>query len=166
MMSSMTTVRLGIERAMSHHEIPVQVTAWVDEGVADLVTALNAVGGVMTLDSCQEEPDGLARVTFCTHDDRALPAVLDRVADCIDRRGWGERAAVRLWTGCDGDALTADLYCPPSLVAALAGEIRVSAARRNRSDDDTARTTLRSWTASRCHPQTSQCGDGTQHRDG
>jgi hypothetical protein len=28
---------------MPHREIPVRVTAWVDEGIADLVTALNEV---------------------------------------------------------------------------------------------------------------------------
>jgi len=49
------------------------VTAWVDEGVADLVVALNAVPGVETLDSCQEDPgDGLASVMFCTHDEAEL----------------------------------------------------------------------------------------------
>jgi hypothetical protein len=125
---------------MPHREIPVQVTAWVDEGVADLVTALNALGGVMTLDSCQEEPGGLARVTFCTREDAALPIVLDRVSDSISRSGLGERATIRLWTGCDGDAPTADLYCQPSLVSTLAEGIRVSAGRKNPSADDTAHT--------------------------
>lgn len=43
---------------MPHNEIPVQVTAWVNEGVAELVTALNTVPGVMTLDSCEADPDG------------------------------------------------------------------------------------------------------------
>ena len=51
---------------MPHREVPVQVTAWVDEGVAELVTALNAVPGVMTLDSCEERDDGRASVMFCT----------------------------------------------------------------------------------------------------
>jgi hypothetical protein len=138
---------------MPHREIPVRVTAWVDEGVADLVTALNTIGGVMTLDSCQEDPGhGLARVTFCTHEQAALPQVLDRVAHCIDQRGWQERATVRLWAGCDGDTLAADLYCPPALVSALAAEIRVSADRTNPSHGDTACTAPGSWTASHCHP--------------
>jgi hypothetical protein len=43
---------------MPSNEIPVQVTAWVDEGVADLVTALNTVPGVMTPGSCEAGPDG------------------------------------------------------------------------------------------------------------
>ena len=36
-----------------HHEVPVKVTAWVDEGIAPLVLALNELPGVQTLDSCQ-----------------------------------------------------------------------------------------------------------------
>jgi hypothetical protein len=52
---------------MPRNEIPVQVTAGSDEGVADLVTALNSVPGVVTPGSCQPGPDR-ARVTSCTHD--------------------------------------------------------------------------------------------------
>ena len=36
-----------------HTEIPVKVTAWIDEGVAPLVEALNEFPQVVTLDSCQ-----------------------------------------------------------------------------------------------------------------
>jgi hypothetical protein len=35
-----------------HSGIPVKVTEWVDEGVADLVLALNEIPGVKTLDTC------------------------------------------------------------------------------------------------------------------
>lgn len=151
---------------MPHREIAVQVTAWVDEGVADLVIALNAITGVLTLDSCEEDPEGLARVTFCTHDDRALPSVLDRLSQCIDRAGLGERATIRLWAGCDGDALTADLYCPPALVSGLTDEILVSADRTTRCDGDTRRTRPRSSTACRRLPQPEPSGGGTRHRGG
>jgi hypothetical protein len=59
-----------------HHEIPVKVTAWVDEGIARLVLALNALDGVMTLDSCQGDEGGNpARVFFCHRSD-ARNAVL------------------------------------------------------------------------------------------
>jgi hypothetical protein len=61
---------------MPHREIPVQVTAWVDEGIADLVVALNAVPGVITLDSCQEGPDGLARVSFCSYEQAMLREIV------------------------------------------------------------------------------------------
>lgn len=151
--------------AMQHREIPVKVTAWVDEGIAPLVTALNAVNGVLTLDSCQGDPDGVARVTFCTHDNQALPQIVERMAYLLEQRGWQERATVRLWAGCDGDTLAADLYCPPALVSALAGEICVSADRMNPSHGDTACTTPGSWTASHCRPPTLPSGGGTPHRD-
>lgn len=116
----------------------------MDEGIAPLVTALNDVPGILTLDSCQQSPDGLARVTFCTHDNQALPRIVERMAYFFERRGWQERATLRLWAGCDGDTLAADLYCQPALVSALAGEIRVSAYRMNPSPGDTADTEPRS----------------------
>jgi hypothetical protein len=151
---------------MAHREIPVKVTAWVDEGIAPLVTALSDVPGVLTLDSCQEGQDGLARVTFCTHDNQALPRIVERMTHFLERWGWQERATVQLWAGCDGDTLSADLYCPPALVSALAGEIRLSADRMNPSHDDTACTTPGSWTASLCRPPTLPSGGGTPRRDG
>ena len=76
---------------MAHREVPVQVTAWVDEGIADLVMALNAVPGVMTLDSCQEDPDGVARVTFCTHENAAIRETVDHLADVIGGQVWAIR---------------------------------------------------------------------------
>ena len=36
-----------------HQEIPVKVNAWVDEGVAPLVRALNRFSFLRTLDSCE-----------------------------------------------------------------------------------------------------------------
>jgi hypothetical protein len=36
-----------------HPEVPVKVNAWVDKGVADLVSALSEVEGLVTLESCQ-----------------------------------------------------------------------------------------------------------------
>ena len=52
-----------------HREIPVKVTAWVDEGVAPLVVALNELPDVMTLDSCQGDKDRDAHVFFCCRGD-------------------------------------------------------------------------------------------------
>jgi hypothetical protein len=49
---------------MGHHEIPVKVTAWVDEGVAPLVAALNEIEDVVTLDSCQGDHEHPASVFF------------------------------------------------------------------------------------------------------
>lgn len=36
-----------------HREVPVKVNAWVDEGIADLVSALSQLDGLVTLESCQ-----------------------------------------------------------------------------------------------------------------
>lgn len=136
---------------MAHREIPVQVTAWVDEGVAELVLALNAVPGVMTLDSCQEDPDGLARVTFCTHENAEIRRTVDRLANIIGGQPWAHQVNLSLWAGCDGETLVADLFCPPPLVPVLAGEVQANAARTSPSSCGTARTAPRSWTVHRCH---------------
>jgi hypothetical protein len=40
---------------MAHQEIPLKVTAWIDEGIAPLVQALNALERVETLDSCEDD---------------------------------------------------------------------------------------------------------------
>ncbi len=48
-----------------HHEVPVKVTAYVDEGIAHLVEALNLFPGLCTIDSCQGHgEEGLAHVFF------------------------------------------------------------------------------------------------------
>jgi hypothetical protein len=46
-----------------HRQVAVKVTALVDEGVAELVEALNRIDGVRTLESCQGHAD-YARVLF------------------------------------------------------------------------------------------------------
>jgi hypothetical protein len=112
-----------------HREVPVQVNAWVDEGVADLVLALNAIPGIQTLDSCQEDPNhGQASVMFCTHDEAELYVTVSRLAQAI---GDGPRGCVSLslsW-GSDGAPAIADLRCPPERLSAVAGAVRANAAR-------------------------------------
>jgi hypothetical protein len=56
--------RCGVTDLLPHQEIPVKVTAWVDEGVAPLVTALNEFERVMTVDSCQGDAAKGAYVLF------------------------------------------------------------------------------------------------------
>lgn len=41
-----------------HREVPLKVTAWVDEGVAPLVAALNELEDLMTLASCEDDGGG------------------------------------------------------------------------------------------------------------
>ena len=128
---------------MSHREVPVQVTAWVDEGVAELVAALNAVPDVMTLDSCQERPDGRASVIFCTHDRAMLYDAVGRIARIIGA-GQRENVTLSLWWGSDDAPAVADLTCPPSLVLNIAQQLRTNAARMTPSACGSADTTLHS----------------------
>ncbi len=122
---------------MTHREIPVQVNAWVDEGVAELVTALNAMPGVMTLDSCQERPDGLSSVMFCTHDRAMLYDAVSRIARVIGH-GQRENVTLSLWWGSDDAPAVADLTCPPTLVTPIARQMRANACRMTPSVCDTA----------------------------
>ena len=46
-----------------HIEVPVKVTAWVDQGIVSLVEALNRFPDVWTVSSCQGH-HGIAHVTF------------------------------------------------------------------------------------------------------
>ena len=121
---------------MPHREVPVQVTAWVDEGVAELVTALNAVPGLMTLSSCQEGDDGLARVWFCTHHEGALYETVSSIARVIGG-GLREHVTLSFWWGSDDAPAVADLACPPERLSAVAASVRASADRRTPSPGGT-----------------------------
>jgi hypothetical protein len=113
---------------MAHRGIPVQVNAWVDEGIAELVAALNAVPGVMTLDSCQQRPDGLASVMFCTDDRTMLYDAVSRIAQAIGH-GQRENVTLSLWWGSDDAPAVADLTCPPALVTPIARQVEANACR-------------------------------------
>lgn len=48
-----------------HREIPMRVNAWVDEGIAPLVKALNDFDtNLLTVDSCERDQNGAAYVAF------------------------------------------------------------------------------------------------------
>ncbi len=47
-----------------HRDVPVKVNAWVDEGIADLVSALSEFDGIVTLESCQGGSQSGAWVCF------------------------------------------------------------------------------------------------------
>jgi len=112
-----------------HREVPVQVNAWVDEGVADLVLALNTIPGIQTLDSCQEDPNhGQASVMFCTHDETELYATISLLARAIGD-GPRERVSLSLSWGSDDAPAIADLRCPPGRLSAVADAVRANSAR-------------------------------------
>jgi hypothetical protein len=150
---------------MTHREIAVKVTAWVDEVIAPLVVALNEVPGVVTLDSCQEDPDGLARVTFCTHDDAAIQKTLDFLWVGVSAREWCDEIQLSLWGGCDDTAHVADLACPPGLVQALGDTIRSTGARMTPFSGDSGCRAPGSWTVHRCHPPTPPSDGDIRHPD-
>ena len=52
-----------------HIEVPIKVNAYVDEGIAPLVEALNGFLGVVTLDSCEGSGDSHAYVHFAIRGD-------------------------------------------------------------------------------------------------
>lgn len=56
---------------MAHRTVPIKVTAWVDEGVAPLVEALNAYPHVVTLDSCEGNGEGAYVLFTCEGEDPA-----------------------------------------------------------------------------------------------
>lgn len=102
-----------------HPEIPVKVTAWVDEGVAPLVAALNQFDDVMTIDSCQGDGDKGAYVLFrCLSGSpldfaAGLAAALsphERAADYLLRAEWRP--------GTDEPVF--ELACPPDQVETVA----------------------------------------------
>ena len=127
------------EAEMQHREIPIKVTAWVDEGVAPLVEALNEFPHLTTLDSCEDRHEHGAYVLFrCEGEDPAgfvagLGGALSaEPVDFVLRAEWRRDYA---------DPLL-ELSCPPKQVDDLAAA--VSACRRRLSPGDSSRTAPRS----------------------
>ena len=68
---------------MTHNQVWVKVNALSDEGIAPLVSALNEIHGVITLDSCQEGAWG-AYVFFTYGQDwRQLACLLQEMSSCL-----------------------------------------------------------------------------------
>ena len=80
---------------MRHTEIPIKVNAWVDQGIAPLVNALNLSDEIITLDSCEGADNTRAHVYFSCY--RGADALLDVVRELA--KGLSDRL--------DGD----DGYC-------------------------------------------------------
>lgn len=99
-----------------HPEIPVKVTAWVDEGIAPLVAALNEYDEIMTLDSCQGDDDRGAYVLFRAHVGESLRLVRDLATALVTHTDYLLRAEWR--PGADEPLI--ELACPPDRVGELA----------------------------------------------
>ncbi len=126
---------------MQHREIPVKVTAWIDEGIAPLVAALNEHADVVTLDSCQGGGDELAYVFFAYRGD-ARAAVLfaaDLAAALAPHEEAADYALTAEWRPGAGEPVF-QLACPPDHADRLASVLsEVSVPSR-----DTCGTTPRS----------------------
>jgi hypothetical protein len=111
----------------AHTEVPVKVTAWVDEGVAPLVVALNEIAGVMTLDSCQEGPEGGAYVLFRSRGGDSVALATDLTTLLSPHHGEVRYLLRAEWRPGAGEPLL-ELACPSDQVACLA--MLLSASRR------------------------------------
>lgn len=117
-------VCLGYGQSVSgHHEVPIKVTAWVDEGIAPLVQALNELPNVMTLDSCQGDP-GQRPASVFFHVRSHNGAFAERLAAALvpfaDRCDY--TLTVEWRAGADGPTLR--LVCPADHAYALAEAVR------------------------------------------
>ncbi len=74
-------------RLMDHTETLVKVNAWVDEGVAPLVRALNQFDDAITLDSCEGHQGESAYVHFCSRAGvEELCSLVHRLSSFLGRR--------------------------------------------------------------------------------
>lgn len=108
-------------RPVDHVEIPIKVTAWVDEGIVPLVLALNQLPNVETIDSCQGRDDKPAHVYFRYRGDARTATRF--IADLAALLSPHERAAdytlVARWRpGTDEPVF--QLACPAAHSTALA----------------------------------------------
>jgi hypothetical protein len=117
-----TTRRIGRRNgrlAASHQEIPVKVTAWVDEGVAPLVVALNEFEDVMTVASCQEGPRGGVYVLFRHRSGHATDLATDLAALLSRHDGEVDYLLRAEWRPGADDPLL-ELACPTDQTVRLA----------------------------------------------
>jgi len=102
---------------VEHLEVPVKVTAWVDEGVVQLVEALNEFPDVVTLDSCQGYDGNGAYVLFrCQYQGSAKLA--RELGEALNGTGASYVLRAEWRPGCEEPLL--ELVCPSGEVAALA----------------------------------------------
>jgi hypothetical protein len=119
---------------MSHREIPIKVTAWIDEGVVPLVLALNEFEDVMTLDSCEGGDSELAYVYFCHRGDARTAALFatDLAAFLAPHAEAADYTLTARWQPGTGEPVF-KLACPTADSTALARVLRESVSERGRS---------------------------------
>ena len=100
-----------------HQEIHLQVNAWVDEGIAPLVAALNRFERIVTVDSCQGDESQPAYVYFKEHPDSSGLALFvqdlaEILRDCDLRCDYTLRVE---WLGEDLEPMAQILALPSSI---------------------------------------------------
>lgn len=128
-------------RATWHKEIAIKVTAFVDEGIAPLVLALNEIPDLVTLESC-EASGPMQEAWVCFEYGTGwtdLAELLQRISGFLADPGLACGYVMRLeWTGSN-DRPRAQIMCAPEHVAVVADGIRRFASamtdRRSQSVD-------------------------------
>jgi hypothetical protein len=110
---------VAVLKGSAHREVPVKVTAWVDEGVAPLVAALNEFRDVMTLDSCEHDPDRGAYVLFYSRHAEPLRFVAELAASLSPYARAADYSLRIEWRAGTDEPLL-ELACPPDQVEPLA----------------------------------------------
>ncbi len=96
----------------------MKVTGWVDAGVAPLVAALNEFRQVMTLDSCERDPERGAYVLFRCRDTEPLRFVAELAASLSPHEAADYSLTAEWRPGADEPLI--ELACPPDQVEPLA----------------------------------------------
>ena len=132
------------EQCAAHEQVSVKVNAFVDRGVAPLVEALNAINGVVTLESCERASYGHANwaVVLFTYgqDWHELAELVEALSAIIRAIDLGEAFSVRLeWLGSN-DQPRGELLVPPGRVAEVAAAIQAALPLTRRTSRSTDRT--------------------------
>lgn len=138
-----------------HEQVAIKVNGFCDEGIQPLVLALNEIGGVVTLDSCECSVDEEAYVFFNYEGTwQELASLLQAMSTELSTRLAGCVYALRLeWSGSN-ERPRAQIVVEPQHAVTLAGHLRSLAshltapAHTNLSANDRRDAALGDWMAS------------------
>ncbi|MEE8352982.1 MAG: hypothetical protein V3S10_00865 [Dehalococcoidales bacterium] len=136
-----------------HEQVAIKVNGFCDKGIQPLVSALNEMDGVATLDSCERSVFEEAYVYFEYGETwQELASLLQAMSAELSTRLVGCVHALRLeWSG-SSERPRAQIVVEPQHVATLTGHLQSLAtyltASTNLSADDRRDIALRNWKAS------------------